>query len=96
MKDSDEKVNYDQPQKFEEAGTSKKIEAELSDENKVIYGDETPGGEPEGCPVKRKRNFWVILLLFVFGLILLVWGGRSCSGEEQNQPSDATTTVIVE
>ncbi|MGL4491494.1 MAG: hypothetical protein ACRCT5_01480 [Tannerellaceae bacterium] len=95
MKDSDEKVDYDQPQEFEEAGTSKKIEAELSDENKVIYGDETPG-EPVGCPVKRKRNFWVILLLFVFGLILLVWGGRSCSGEEQNQPTEGTTTVIVE
>lgn len=52
---------------------------EISDENKIILGDEIEGVEPSPTPLpKGKPNYVLIVLVIVVAVIAVFWGIKGC------------------
>ncbi|MEG2945784.1 MAG: hypothetical protein RR837_03425 [Bacteroidales bacterium] len=53
---------------------------EISDENKIILGDEVEGVEPSPVSVpKGKPNYVLIILVIVIAIIAVFWGIKGCN-----------------
>lgn len=52
---------------------------EVSDENKIILGDEIEGVEPSPAPAAPgKKNYVLIILVIVIAVIAIFWGVKGC------------------
>lgn len=89
MKDSDENIKKEVIDKSKLPTDAYHPGEEISDENKIIIGDEIEGVEPSPTPVsKGKPNYVLIILLIVVVVIAVFWGVKGCN-ERSSQNSSS-------
>lgn len=80
MKESDENNKNEVIDKSKLPTDANHPGEEISEENKIILGDEVEGVEPSPAPgPKAKPNYALIILVVVAVIIAIFWGMKGCS-----------------
>ncbi|MGL4293611.1 MAG: hypothetical protein ACRCSQ_08550 [Bacteroidales bacterium] len=79
MKDSEDNIKKEVIDKSELPTDSNHPGEEISDENKIILGDQVAGEEPSPIPTPPgKKNYVLIILVIIVGIIAIFWGIKGC------------------
>lgn len=96
MKDSEENIKKEVIKKSELPTDKHHPGEEISDENKIILGDEIEGVEPSPAPApKGKMNYALIILVIVVAVIAVFWGIKGCHSRSVQDSMGAMALPVV-